>query len=187
MGLPSVVLPVLVVGVLQRDIEEPQNCAIYGVPSYDIGTHLPRLCRRASSYLSQSLPLQSGGFSHALPELGPHIYVPPLRKAASYSFMNTLPIAHSQATAQSLFGHEARTRLNTISYETFVSAITPLLFPPGFKTRCFVGIVRNNCCTIRFLQPSQASLRHTRRLHDSSESYTEAPHRKRRGSHEVDA
>jgi hypothetical protein len=108
-GVPSVVLPVLVVGVLQRDVEKRQNCAIYGVPPYNIGTYLPRLCRRASPYLSQSLPLQSEGFSHALPELGPHIYVPPLRKAASYSFMNTLPIAHSQTTGQSLLGHEART------------------------------------------------------------------------------
>src|SRR5271157_4103481 len=47
--------------------EEPQNCAIYGVPSYDIGTYLPRLCRRANRFIFTSTETRDGiSISHRM-------------------------------------------------------------------------------------------------------------------------
>ena len=87
MGLPAVVLFVLVLGLLQRDAKVPKDCVIHGVPSRPLGTDGPRLRHRTCPNKSQSVPIQSSGVPRALRNVGAHIHVPPLRKAASYSFI----------------------------------------------------------------------------------------------------
>jgi hypothetical protein len=86
-GLPAVILFVLVLGLLQRDAKVPKDCVIHGVPTRSLGTAGPRLRHRTCPNKSQSLPIQSSGLPRALLNVGAHIHVPPLRKAASYSFI----------------------------------------------------------------------------------------------------
>ena len=86
-GFLAVILFVLVLGLLQRDAKVPKDCVIHGVPTRSLGTDGPRLRHRTCPNKSQSVPIQSSGLPRALLNVGAHIHVPPLRKAASYSFI----------------------------------------------------------------------------------------------------
>ena len=106
-----------------------------------LGTHWPRLCRRASSYLSQSCPLQSRSFSHALPELGPHIYVSPLRKAASYSFMNSH--FHCPRACQSLPSSNGKR-----AHSAVTASRLPISVTPGMTIEVYCWWQRYRSCNV---------------------------------------
>jgi hypothetical protein len=87
---------VLVLGLLQRDAKVPKDCVIHGVPTRSLGTDGPRLRHRTCPNKSQSVPIQSSGLLRALLNVGAHIHVLPLRKAASYSFIIRVPAVEEQ-------------------------------------------------------------------------------------------
>jgi hypothetical protein len=90
-GLPALVRLVLVVGVLPRNIEIPQNCAFHEISPRLLGADGPRLPYRVCANLPPSCPLQPRHLSDATPELDPYIQVPPLRKSGSYCLVKSAP------------------------------------------------------------------------------------------------
>jgi hypothetical protein len=92
-GLPALLPLVLVLGLLRRNLEVPRNCVSHGIPPRLLRTHGHRLRNGLCPNLRQGCSLQSRGFSRPTLELGPHIHVPPLRKGATYSFVNPLPLS----------------------------------------------------------------------------------------------
>lgn len=68
-------------------LKYPKTASSMEYPLGLLGLMVLGLCHRTCPNKSQSVPIQSSGLSRALLNLGADIHVPPLRKAASYSFI----------------------------------------------------------------------------------------------------
>ena len=150
-GLPAVILFVLVLGLLQRDAKVPKDCVIHGVPTRSLGTDGPRLRHRTCPNKSQSVPIQSSGLPRALLNVGAHIHVPPLRKAASYSFIirvaaveEQFPVGPAKGDAAAQFPQVFPTRMIRSRRQiVFLFGGEPVALGTGSLTSAPKGIWRS--------------------------------------------